>query len=803
MNLANVIAALRKFGNFLVGLFPVIGAIADWIGTRFQRLANVPIVARCLDRLRQDRKAAAIGSLVERFIWRDYGKDRLDLTMLPAESVHVVRPVFLVTVLLTVSMPVAVLFHIPGPAITTASGVMTQAPLWAIWWWSLVAGLAWGCAVAGAIRCNRAIFLTASLAYVYLLGACAFFLPRSFWNVLLPACAVISVGLSERAMQASGARSVVRSVTTALAVGAPAGVYLAALTPLHSMVRPHVVLLGALLGGALCLLSMIWGGLAWERGDSQAEGAMQPPAAPAVYSITAGSTAFLVSLLLRGEPGAYAGQLLSVLTLWNGYLWPVWYFIGVGIIFKLLKSTKIVSSALRDLLPERAVVPAVLFVITAGACVTWSETVVASASAAAMPAVQLFFAWIYKSSQWFWSNPISAFSAQWMRWVLLCGIVACAWLGSKRRLTGDTAASLFYWIVLFWFLISEYLFQFLSFGRSQAHSVALLTVFAMWLVWLFHTAGLKLSLASSPGWPSAGRLCLYAALVLFCLLEVNARTIIGDFRVMDEMFLIMFRGVVDVGLPYFVYVVASRRFGELSLRAGRIFQLFCLGALLTFPLNVLDKLALCSWSLGGLREYVARQVQVFMQSGVTATMPPVLPETWMAMRSVIYVGTLVLIAVLTRRQFKDKLSASSATVIALLAFAAGFAAFSRSWFELPLPIPARVLISPMGTTLYVDYNLLASILSAWLPALVLGVCVTWKGPDKLSGAFAWVAGAGGAFGINWALSYAWPAYKAWLHSSGTLEVLAVAGVLVLSLLIAVLAGRAEGGLELQTVSNTG
>ena len=59
-----------------------------------------------------------------------------------AESLHVIRPVFLVTVLLTVSMPFAAVFHTAGPAITTASGAVTQAPLWAIWLWSLVAGLA-------------------------------------------------------------------------------------------------------------------------------------------------------------------------------------------------------------------------------------------------------------------------------------------------------------------------------------------------------------------------------------------------------------------------------------------------------------------------------------------------------------------------------------------------------------------------------------------------------------------------------------------------------------------------------------
>ena len=58
----------------------------------------------------------------------------------------------------------------------------------------------------------------------------------------------------------------------------------------------------------------------------------------------------------------------------------------------------------------------------------------------------------------------------------------------------------------------------------------------------------------------------------------------GDPKVVDEVFLYLFRGIVDVGLPYFLYVYAGRQFKELPVPAGRLFAAFCAGALSTLPL---------------------------------------------------------------------------------------------------------------------------------------------------------------------------------------------------------------------------
>jgi hypothetical protein len=37
MNLLSMIASLRKFGNFVIGLFPVLGTILDWLLAPFIR----------------------------------------------------------------------------------------------------------------------------------------------------------------------------------------------------------------------------------------------------------------------------------------------------------------------------------------------------------------------------------------------------------------------------------------------------------------------------------------------------------------------------------------------------------------------------------------------------------------------------------------------------------------------------------------------------------------------------------------------------------------------------------------------
>src|SRR5690606_31609889 len=100
----------------------------------------------------------------------------------------------------------------------------------------------------------------------------------------------------------------------------------------------------------------------------------------------------------------------------------------------------------------------------------------------------------------------------------------------------------------------------------------LLCLFSIWLLWLYHRVGLGMSMESSPLWPARGRLSIYGGVMLLCLLEIYAKCSIQNFKVMNEIFMVMFRGIIDIGLPYFLYVYATRKFKVLPLGLGAIFR---------------------------------------------------------------------------------------------------------------------------------------------------------------------------------------------------------------------------------------
>jgi hypothetical protein len=60
------------------------------------------------------------------------------------------------------------------------------------------------------------------------------------------------------------------------------------------------------------------------------------------------------------------------MSLWNGYLWPVWYFIGIGIIFKLIKNTKVITKSIKEALPSSLYLPSVVvLLIVSGSALMW------------------------------------------------------------------------------------------------------------------------------------------------------------------------------------------------------------------------------------------------------------------------------------------------------------------------------------------------------------------------------------------------------------------------------------------------
>jgi hypothetical protein len=815
MNWLSMIASLRKFGNFVVGLFPVLGTIVDWLLAPFIRLATAAQarassdakIKEQLDKFQQSTVVKAATPAIRRFYWKDYAQDRLVVERLPAGSLTILRPLFLTTVALTILLPLLSVFPKPTVTLTTLAGATGSAPLWSIYLWVIAAALAWGCILAGSAVCNRIFFCFVTVIYITLFGASALFIPRAYSNALLPLVVFLALSFSERTLKRPGLDRLL-STLVALVVGAPAGVYLLALTPLQPLFKPFVLESGIVIGVMLALsINTFCRGPAgkYERpirsGTAlRLSSLLRKPATVAVsaFVLTSITLVFLITLVCRGGAAAFSGQLLSEMSLWNGYLWPVWYFIGIGIVFKLIKNTKVITKSIREALPSAIYMPVVVLLILAASLLMWRNDLVSWAvpydflSSISVP--------FYQGTKWYWSEPINSFSAAVLKWFFLFDLVALVWLWAKKRLHADSASTLLYFSALSWFAVSEYMFQWLSFGRSDTHSIILLMTFSMWLLWLFHTVGLEMSLQNSKTFPSIGRLAIFGSIVLFALLEIHARCAIKDFGVMNEIFLYMFRGIIDVGLPYFLYVFASRRFSQLPLKISEIFQIFCAGALLSYPLNILDKLALGGWSLPGLNTVWQDEIATFTNKGFIAAQEPVLPLLSIALRSAIFVAALALVAMVVAYQkslvdystsqsinkTSDKSSSKAAIIFACLAFASGFASFSKTTVDLPLPDHWRILVAPFHTSLFFDYYLVALYLSAGIAALLLALIVGNNSSSSSSSSISpwrWLAACALAFAVNFLISWAWPGQEVWLRSTGILETGALFATVVLVYLL--------------------
>ncbi len=828
MNLLSMIASLRKFGNFVVGLFPVLGTILDWLLAPFIRaarvaqgranqqagsqksgaiLGNLPPAPEHVEKFLQAPLVKAATPAIRRFYWKDYAQDRLVLERLPPGSLVILRPLFLVTVALTILLPMLAVFSKPAVDLTTLAGATGSAPIWSVYLWLVAAALAWGCILAGSAFCNRIFFCFVAVIYVTLFGACALFIPRSYGNALLPIVVFLALNFSERTLKKPAAFDGILSALVALAVGAPTGVYLLALTPLQPLFKPFVlesgIVIGALFALSITTFTRGRGGHFEKIQSSSGLGAVRLSAllrqpisiAASALVLSVITLVFLITLVFRGGAAAFAGQLLSEMSLWNGYLWPVWYFIGIGIVFKLIKNTKVITKSIKEALPGALYLPVVVLLLVAGSVLMWRNDLVNWAlsydhlSAIAVP--------FYNGTKWYWSESINSFSAGVLKWVFLFDLIAMVWLLAKKRLHAESVASLLYFSALSWFAVTEYMFQWLSFGRSPVHSVILLMTFAMWLLWLFHTVGLEMSLQTSRTFPSIGRLAIFGSIVLFALLEIHARCAIKDYGVMNEIFLYMFRGIIDVGLPYFLYVFASRRFQQLPLKIAEIFQIFCAGAILTYPLNVIDKLALGGWSLPGLSVVWQDEISTFTNRGFIAAQEPALSLLSIALRSAVFVAALASVAMLVSYQKKLSNNTSgdtttkAAVIFASLAFASGFASFSKTTVDLPLPDHLRVLVAPFHTSLFFDYYLVALYMGAGIAALALALIVS-----SSSSKWRWLWACVVAFAVNFLISWAWPGQEVWLRSTGMLE----SGALVAAVVFAYLLVRAIRIIEIQSAT---
>lgn len=734
MNPFQIIATLRKFGNFLVGLFPFLLVVASYLTGKALLLAGlllrVPVIKRSADYLRERPAIKAFQSVFKRFYWRDYSKDRLSLDALPQDSLSILRPVFLISTMLCLLTPALML---PGPVvpIETFSGLKSNAPLWSVWLWLASAAIAWPALIIGTALSNRLAFFAGGVAYSYLCGTIVACAAKSPTNIFIPLSILVAILVHERANKGAGSLNACLGLFNATVLGAIAGIYFFAATTINMPETISSLWISLPAGALLGLTAYILARIPPEK--CRWPKLIPPDISPsaAFWLVVLLLSTNLLLLCLRAGLSKVASHLISLTHLTESYAWPVWYLLAVGIVMKLIKNSDVVAKAAKDVVGAKLLRPVTIILILAGSAIVYCETALNWFS----PGSPFYFIsaagiQVYTwTRSWFWREPIFSFSAPFIGPVLIFDLLCLTWLGMRRRLSNEVAGRVLYLTILAWFLISEYTFEVLSLSRSPSHSIVSLMLFMIWLLWLMHTIGLSLSAQSSALWPDRGRLPIYGSILIFALLEIHSRGALQDFKVSNELFLIMERGIVDVGLPYFLWVYARRRFSELPASVALVFCTFCLGALIALPFNALDKLAVCNWDWHQMSQLINALTQQYLATG-NPQFAGTLPADWLLLKSACYCLLIWGIMFISWRVKRTSPQAAMTTAFILVSVASGVASFSKGLLEIGLPPSLLVATAPISLHLLLNEQVLVIYLAGWLPALILSLALSQLPPQE-------------------------------------------------------------------------
>jgi len=741
MNPFQIIATLRKFGNFLVGLFPWLGKVAEFFARKFAALLallmTVSLVSKLVNYLNDRAWVKGIKSVFKRFYWRDYSKDKLSLDDLPADSVAILRPVFLISTFLCLLMPLLMVpaFSVP---IETFSGIKSNVPLWSVLLWFASAVIAWSALLVGTAVANRLAFLLGGVAYAYLCGSVVACCEKSPTNVFIPLTILFAVFLHEKSCKAPGKLNAIYGAAIAALLGAGAGIYFFAATTIKMPPTVSSLWISLPSGACLGLLVFCLARLKAVENNRWRQFIAADIPLPLAFQIVADMlSANFVFLCFRGGLSKVAGHLISLTHLTESYAWPVWYLLAVGIIMKLIKNSDVVAKATSDVVGLKLLRPTTFILVSACLATVYCE----SALSWFTPGSPFYFLsdaaqHVYMLTRgWFWKEPIFAFSAPYIGPILIFDLICMVWLIAHRRFSEDIGGRLLYLTILAWFVISEYSFEVLSLGRSPSHSIVALMLFSIWLLWLMHTIGLGLSTRSSPLWPSRSRLPIYGSVLIFALLEIHSRGAMQDFKVTNELFLIMERGIIDVGLPYFLWVYVSRRLTDLPLGVATVFCLFCAGALIALPINMLDKLSVCQWDWNQFVQLTQALTQKYMATG-NLQYEATLHYGWLIAKSAIFCALLWVTAGVSWHFYKNRTQWAMIVSFVLVTVASGIASFSKGFLDLGLPAFFAVATAPLSLDLLLSPRVVVIYLAAWIPALLLSISLVKLASKPSAGNFS-------------------------------------------------------------------
>lgn len=763
----SIINSLQKLRFFLAASFPIL-AKALWPAETARRVAErYPRGAAWVVKARKSLLGANVERAAGVFAVGEYANDVLDWRKVPAEAVGLLRVAVVLAALLCALLPVATVVDWPPVSVESILAIEGRGDVggWSIALWLVALSLGWAALLIAVATSNRLLLLPTLALFLYINVASVAALPKAWWSLLLPGQGALAVVYSEWRHRSTNRWQRVGSLAATLVAAAGIGFVATIALPTQPWYRGQIPLAIAKVGVPLGLV--LWSvGQVLHRVRPTPARVWVPAAAIAVMGLV-----LQVSLVVRGGWHIPAQGVATFGTQVTGYLWPLYYFIGVGVVFKVLRQTRTLQRASRDLIPLQVAIPITIALLFVATVALWAPTVVATPGVG-WPSwfVDIAVALI-DTFRVTWSTEVARQTADVMRWVVLALAVSSVWASRRGRLTAEAVARVQVLTLLGWFAIAEYYMELYGIARSSRVSATALFLFSVLILWMLHRTLMRFLNGDSAWWPRVARTCLYAAGLMFVILPIHARGAMHDPRLSGEIVYYLFQGVLVFGVPYYMFVYAARRFTVLPMTPQRALVVFLAGGFIAAALVAMDKVVIA----GSFSEAWAEAGREMADRLEGRQKPPIvhlLPLWWIVLR-----GFAVVLALLAAMRFAGRrtrvvMLRPSAAVFGVVALSAGLACFSNRVLELPLmPNQVELLVTPVRASLWFDASFLALQLSYLLPGLLLALVATREASMSRA-----IRAAALAVLLHVALQLAWPGQEVWLRSTEVVSLAAAGGI---------------------------
>lgn len=789
MLITPVIKSAQKLRYFLAGVFPVLARIPLPWATLRNWTERFAWMRAARDRYSASIVAKHVGSAASNFGVGSYTDDLLDWDTLPREARPLLRTGILLAGLLSLLVPLAVHFDWFPVSVESIMDVSGRGSVgtWDILLWVVAATVGWCALLMGTAAANRIAFLLALALFLYFkLGTYAG-LPKSWWTLLIPLQGAIALVFCEARGRQTGWRDVTMSATIALLCGAMIAFVAMIVVPTPPWFRGQLV--SATVRIAVPLALICWSIGRWLRARAELGLRALSGRLHVVFALLMGIGTLSETLfLLRGGLVASAQGIVAIQA--SGWLWPFYAFIGVGVVFKVLRETRTLHKAAQDVVPRRAIAPLTALVLLWATLVSWSDSILLRPNGGWPGWIETGADWIARSSHFFWKRPLVSLTLATMQWVFLALLLLVIWGLIKRRASVGALAAVQFVAIVTWGAVAEYNMEAMAFTRSPSTSALAFFLFIVFVLWLAHKTMKRILTGDSRWWPQASRIAVYAGALIFVVLPLHARAALHDERLSGEIFLYLFSGVLNFGVPFYLMLYASSRFRSLPLTPQHACGLFLAGGAIAVPLIIGDK-AVILGSFSAAWAEAGQQVAAALEGTLVTPAAGNLPAWWIAIRSTLGIVAMLLVGAAVRRGTRNITMRPAAQIFAIVAVASGVACFSLRPLDLPLlPNQWLVFLSPRTQTLLLNATFVVVQLAWLIPGFVLALVTTGSRNTRRSG-LAVLA----TISIQGLLLYAWPRFEPWLRSTGTFAPAGVAlGILSFVLIIA-LRDRLDGMLS--------